>query len=76
MTDSPPTVATAPASAGLVAFVLGGGGVHGACEVGVIRALIEAGISPALVLVRRTRPCTLRWWFYDAATFLVTTTLS
>jgi NTE family protein len=32
------------------AFVLGGGGVLGACEVGMLRALLEAGITPDLVL--------------------------
>lgn len=32
------------------AFVLGGGGVHGAAEVGMLRALHEAGIAPDLVL--------------------------
>lgn len=32
------------------AFVLGGGGVLGACEVGMLRALLEAGIKPDLVL--------------------------
>jgi NTE family protein len=33
-----------------VAFVLGGGGVLGAGEVGMLRALLEAGIVPDLVL--------------------------
>ncbi len=33
-----------------VAFVLGGGGVHGAAEVGILRALDERGISPDVVL--------------------------
>jgi NTE family protein len=33
-----------------VAFVLGGGGVLGAGEVGMLRALLEAGIRPDLVL--------------------------
>ena len=33
-----------------VAFVLGGGGVLGATEVGMLRALLEAGITPDLVL--------------------------
>ncbi len=33
-----------------VAFVLGGGGVLGAGEVGMLRALLEAGISPDLVV--------------------------
>lgn len=35
---------------GRVAFVLGGGGVHGACEVGMLRALSEAGVVPDLIL--------------------------
>lgn len=33
-----------------VAFVLGGGGVLGAGEVGMLRALLEAGITPDLVV--------------------------
>src|SRR4051812_50194276 len=33
-----------------VAFVLGGGGVLGAAEVGMARALAEAGIRPDVVL--------------------------
>jgi NTE family protein len=33
-----------------VAFVLGGGGVHGAAEVGMLQALAERGIHPELVL--------------------------
>jgi NTE family protein len=33
-----------------VAFVLGGGGVLGAVEVGMLRALLEAGIRPDLVV--------------------------
>ncbi len=33
-----------------VAFVLGGGGVHGAAEVGMIRALLERGIRPDVIL--------------------------
>ncbi|WP_062385014.1 patatin-like phospholipase family protein [Demequina iriomotensis] len=33
-----------------VAFVLGGGGVRGATEVGMLRALLEAGIVPELVV--------------------------
>jgi NTE family protein len=37
-------------AAGRVAFVLGGGGVLGAAEVGMLRALVEAGIKPDLVL--------------------------
>lgn len=36
--------------AGATAFVLGGGGVLGAVEVGMLRALFEAGIRPDLVL--------------------------
>src|SRR5688500_5009387 len=32
------------------AFVLGGGGVLGAAEVGMLRALFEAGITPDLVV--------------------------
>ena len=35
---------------GPTAFVLGGGGVLGAGEVGMLRALLEAGITPDLVL--------------------------
>src|ERR1700710_1858203 len=45
MTDEPATAGDAP-----VAFVLGGGGVLGAAEVGMARALTEAGIRPDLVL--------------------------
>ena len=33
-----------------VAFVLGGGGVLGAHEVGMLQALAEAGVRPNLVL--------------------------
>ncbi len=33
-----------------VAFVLGGGGIHGAAEVGMIRALLEHGVVPDLIL--------------------------
>src|SRR5437867_1157725 len=33
-----------------IAFVLGGGGHHGAYEVGMLGALIEAGIRPDLVV--------------------------
>lgn len=33
-----------------VAFVLGGGGIHGAAEVGMLRALEQRGIRPGLVL--------------------------
>ena len=32
------------------AFVLGGGGVLGACEVGMLKALLERGVRPDLVL--------------------------
>jgi NTE family protein len=35
---------------GPVAFVLGGGGVLGAVEVGMVRALFEAGIHPDLIV--------------------------
>ena len=44
MTDPP--AATPPSTA----FVLGGGGVLGAAEVGMLRALFEAGVTPDLVL--------------------------
>src|SRR5580658_1131982 len=37
-------------SAGKTAFVLGGGGVLGAHEVGMLRALAEAGVTPDLVV--------------------------
>lgn len=33
-----------------VAWVLGGGGVHGVVEVGMIRALVERGVRPDVVL--------------------------
>lgn len=33
-----------------VAFVLGGGGVRGAVQVGMVRALFEAGITPDLIV--------------------------
>src|SRR5580698_6476228 len=35
---------------GAVAFVLGGGGLLGACEAGMSRALLEAGIRPDLIV--------------------------
>ncbi|MEJ7775705.1 MAG: patatin-like phospholipase family protein [Nocardioidaceae bacterium] len=35
---------------GRIAFVLGGGGVHGACEVGMLRALSEGGVHPDVIL--------------------------
>lgn len=38
------------AGAPRTAFVLGGGGPAGACQVGMLRALVEAGIKPDLVL--------------------------
>jgi len=34
----------------MIAWVLGGGGVHGAVEVGMLRALVERGLRPDLVL--------------------------
>jgi NTE family protein len=37
-------------AAGKVAFVLGGGGRLGACEVGMLRALFERDIAPELIL--------------------------
>ncbi|WP_028643725.1 patatin-like phospholipase family protein [Nocardioides sp. URHA0020] len=39
-----------PATTATTAFVLGGGGVLGAVEVGMLRALFERGITPDLVL--------------------------
>lgn len=38
------------AESGAVAFVLGGGGVLGATQVGMLRALVESGIHPDLVV--------------------------
>ena len=35
---------------GSIGFVLGGGGLLGAHEVGMLRALLEAGIVPDLVV--------------------------
>ncbi len=35
---------------GLTAFVLGGGGMLGSAEVGMLRALAEAGVEPGLIL--------------------------
>jgi len=46
MVPSEPT----PSESGLTAFVLGGGGLLGAAEVGMLQALIEAGVRPQLVL--------------------------
>lgn len=37
-------------AAGPVAFVLGGGGVLGAVEVGMVRALLEFGVRPELIV--------------------------
>jgi NTE family protein len=37
-------------TAGETAFVLGGGGLLGAVEVGMLRALFEAGVAPDLIL--------------------------
>ena len=45
LTESPPYVGLMT-----VAFVLGGGGVRGATEVGMLRALLDAGITPELVV--------------------------
>lgn len=41
---------TEPDAPARTAFVLGGGGVLGSAEVGMLRALVEAGITPDLVL--------------------------
>ena len=38
------------AAPGTVAFVLGGGGVLGATQVGMLRALLEAGVTPDLIV--------------------------
>jgi len=38
------------AERGPVAFVLGGGGVHGAAEVGMLSALLDGGVRPDLVV--------------------------
>lgn len=49
--DKTPEARQAPdESQGPVAFVLGGGGVRGAVEVGQARALFDAGITPDLVV--------------------------
>lgn len=54
MRDTDPVIEPHPSTAGGdghdVAFVLGGGGVVGAAEVGMVRALAEAGVGPDLVL--------------------------
>ena len=47
---STPSSPLAPPSAVTTAFVLGGGGVLGAVEVGMLRALFERDIDPDLVL--------------------------
>jgi NTE family protein len=49
-TDQQPSRRRDPDEAPRVAFVLGGGGVLGAAEVGMLRALHEAGIAPDVVL--------------------------
>lgn len=41
---------SARSGASATAFVLGGGGVLGASEVGMLRALLEAGLLPDLVV--------------------------
>ncbi|NYJ06640.1 patatin-like phospholipase family protein [Petropleomorpha daqingensis] len=43
-------MASTPAPTGGTAFVLGGGGVLGAAEVGMLRALFERGIRPDLIV--------------------------
>lgn len=48
--DQASVAAVNGAAAGDTAFVLGGGGMLGAAEVGMLRALLEAGIEPDLVL--------------------------
>ncbi|GAB2672679.1 patatin-like phospholipase family protein [Thalassiella azotivora] len=50
--SSPGRPATGPPPAGAprTAFVLGGGGVLGSAEVGMLRALVEAGVVPDLVV--------------------------
>lgn len=47
VTDSP---TDRDPSDGPVAFVLGGGGVHGAAEVGMLAALLDTGVRPDLVV--------------------------
>jgi NTE family protein len=44
------TPETAGAARRRVAFVLGGGGVFGATQVGMLRALLEAGLRPAFIV--------------------------
>ena len=50
MSDPPQHVASPEQPPYRTAFVLGGGGQLGSCEVGMLRALFEAGIVPDLVL--------------------------
>jgi NTE family protein len=45
-----PSTTRAPGGRGGTAFVLGGGGVLGAAEVGMLRALLERGIHPDLIV--------------------------
>lgn len=45
--EHPSTAATTPPR---IVFVLGGGGVHGAVQVGMLQALQERGIQPDLIL--------------------------
>ena len=49
-TDATGHASPSEASVGPTAFVLGGGGLLGAAEVGMLQALTEAGIAPDLVL--------------------------
>ena len=48
--SAPPSRLTGARVSPPTAFVLGGGGLLGAVEVGMLRALFEAGVSPDLVL--------------------------
>jgi NTE family protein len=48
--DVPPSSPAPSPGPGATAFVLGGGGVLGAAEVGMLRALTEVGIRPDLVV--------------------------
>lgn len=50
MTSESGGAADAPDATPQVAFVLGGGGIHGAAEVGMLHALADRGIRPDLVL--------------------------
>lgn len=47
MTTPPPAATSAD---GRVAFVLGGGGIHGAVQVGMLRALAEHGVTADLIV--------------------------